>query len=136
MNKSFIIYTEKDRGLAVSYLNNVSLATPLRMEVKPFKKDRTAAQNRLMWEWLTVIGNDLGYTKDEMYEEMSDLYLPMIEMRRLNGEKREVRLTTSKLNTNEFTDFLNNIDLFAAGMGIRLPHPEDLMWEAMGIKKG
>jgi len=136
MNKSFIIHDEKGRNLALSYLNAVSLTMPLRIEIKPYKRNRSASQNKLMWLWFQIIGDDLGYTKDEVYFEMTERYLPMELKTRFNGEKCPRRLGTSDLNTKEFTDFLNDIDLFAAGMGIVLPHPEDLMWEAMGVKKG
>ena len=134
MTKYFKLSAPEDVLRAISFLKSLSLAKVWTLEIKLYRKDRSAAQNKLLWMWLTIIGNELGYTKDEIYEEMVDLYLPMIEMRRFNGEKREVRLTTSKLNTKEFTEFLSNIDLFASGMGIILPHPEDLMWEAMGVK--
>ena len=135
MNKSFKLDSENKRELAVSYLKSVSLTMPLVVEIKPYKRNRSAAQNKLMWMWFQVIGDDLGYTQDEVYNEMSELYLPMIAMRRFDGEEQQVRLTTSKLKVHEFREFLNNIDLFAAGMGIILPKPEDLMWEAMGVKR-
>jgi len=135
MNKSIKITTESERESFLSYFKALSLAKPLSVDIKLYRRNRSASQNKLMWLWLQVIGDDLGYTKDETYHEMSELYLPVITMRRFDGKKQETRLTTSKLNSKEFTDFLNNIELFAAGMGIILPHPEDLMWEAMGVNK-
>ena len=44
------------------------------------------------------------------------------------GEERNGG-TTTKLNTSEFTAFLDKVQQFAAGEGIILPNPEDLYFE-------
>ncbi len=48
--------------------------------------------------------------------------------------KREiVRLTsTTQMNVQQFTEYLNDIELDARNIGIILPHPEDLYNDALG----
>jgi hypothetical protein len=45
------------------------------------------------------------------------------------GDEYNTGTSTKKLNTAEFTAFLDKVQQFAAGEGIILPNPEDLYFE-------
>jgi hypothetical protein len=131
-----IIKTQDDKNKALNRISLLVLEKPWEIEIKPYKKNRSLAQNKLMWEWFTVIGNDIGYTEKEMYYLMTDKFLPEIEYTGLDGEIKKRRQGTSSLKVKEFTVFLEHVDRWAVSeMGIILPCPEDVYFEAMGIRK-
>lgn len=97
--------------------------------VKKVQEKRSIAQNDLMWMWMTCIQNETDTPKDEVYMYYCKKFL----MRTVKvGEKMErIYMTTSKLNTEQMTEFLNKVQADALSeLGIRLPTPQDKFWEA------
>jgi len=95
---------------------------------------RSQKQNSLYWEWVSVIGGQLGYTKDETHTILRDKFLGYNEVTTKLSVIKELRSTT-KLKVGEFKDYLEQIDIFVSEWGIVLPHPEDLYYESMGFKR-
>jgi hypothetical protein len=98
------------------------------------KLSRSQKQNSLYWEWVSVIGGQLGYTKDETHTILRDKFLGYNEVTTKLSVIKELRSTT-KLKVGEFKDYLEQIDIFVSEWGIVLPHPEDLYYESMGFKR-
>ena len=97
--------------------------------VKKVTEKRSIAQNDLMWMWLACIERETGTPKDEVYMYYCKKFL----MRTVTiGQKMErIYMTTSKLNTEQMTTFLNQLQADAeTELGIRLPTPQDRFWEA------
>ena len=119
------------------------------VEIKDYKANRSASQNALMWQWTTIIANELGESKDDVHQRHKEKYLiPILErddsefaemmeaLRELHRQglkqqaiflhKRIVDMSsTTKLNVTQFTEYLNDIEHHAASLGIMLPHPSD-----------
>lgn len=104
------------------------------VEIKANKLTRSSAQNSLYWEWMTTISNELGYTKDETHALLRDKFLGYNEYTDKKGSQIKELRSTTKLNTAEFTEYLNQIDYLMTDYGIKLPRPEDSYYLAMGIK--
>lgn len=97
--------------------------------VKKVQEKRSIAQNDLMWMWMQCIENETGTPKDEVYMYYCKKFL----MRTISmGERRErIYMTSSKLNSEQMTAFLNQIQADAAQeLGITLPTPQDKYFEA------
>ena len=97
--------------------------------VKKVTEKRSIPQNDLMWMWLACIERETGTPKDEVYM----YYCMKFLMRTVTiGQKMErIYMTTSKLNTEQMTTFLNQLQADAeTELGIRLPTPQDRFWEA------
>jgi hypothetical protein len=77
-----------------------------------------------MWAWLTCIESETGTPKEDVY-----LYYCKKFLRRtvtVGGKSEAVYETSSMLNTEEMTAFLNSIQADAAAeLGISLPSPEE-----------
>ena len=148
-----IINGERQRENALAILQNLPLEPVHEIIFRPHKKDRSASQNRLYWQWLTVIAGETGHTKDEMHEFYKGLFLTRIFTRDDNGYAEMAaaikalrgrpeyeaiaaqvkRLTsTTDASVEQFTEYLTDIEQHALKQGIALPHPEDLYMEAMG----
>ena len=97
--------------------------------IKRMSTKRSIAQNDLMWMWMQCIENATGTPKDEVYMYYCKRFL----MRTVNiGQKMErIYMTSSKLNSEQMTTFLNQIQADAASeLGITLPTPQDRFFEA------
>ena len=130
-----IIHNESDKDRAISHIKALNIDKPWSVDVKPYKKNRSLAQNKLYWKWITCIGDEIGYTSEEMHVIMADKFL-VTKFVEYDDDKIKMDKSTSRLNTKEFTEYLEYIDRWAAGeMGIVLPSPEDLIYEAMGIRR-
>jgi hypothetical protein len=130
-----IIRTQDDKNKALNRISLLVLEKPWQIDIKPYKKNRTLAQNNLMWLWLTCIGSEIGYTENEMYDIMVDKFLPD-ETIEYGGKQIKKNKSTSRLKVKEFTVFLEHVDRWAVSeMGIILPCPADIYFEAMGIRK-
>ena len=96
--------------------------------IKRASEKRSIAQNDLMWMWLTCIEREMGTPKEDVYMYYCKKFL----MKTIRvGEKLErIYNTSSKLNSEQMTDFLNKIQADAATeLGITLPRPEDRFFE-------
>ena len=98
------------------------------LSIKKEVKKRTIDQNALFWLWMECISQETGTDKNDIHD-----YYCMLFLRRtapINGDERVIISGTSKLNTAQFTDFLNKVQADAASeFGIKLPLPEDLYFE-------
>jgi hypothetical protein len=128
------ILTDKNiTASVIGYLNQQPADGTIQVEIKPYKKDRSLAQNRLLHKWITIIANDLGYTVKEMKNTFKVEFLGTD--RYMVGTRVIIEpIHTSSLKVKEFTEFLRQIEQFAAENGIRLPFPDDQYYEALGVK--
>jgi len=100
--------------------------------ITKYKKDRTKAQNALYHMWVGIISNDTGNSHDELCEIFKLKFLGSETLSAL-GFKIERPKSTTKLTTQEFTDYLDKIEVLAISIGIRLPRPDDLYHESQGL---
>jgi len=130
-----MIYLLKNETIVnecLDYIDNLHKDTVWVVEITKYKKDRSQAQSRLMWLWLGIISNDTGNSPDELHEIFKLKFLGSETLSAL-GFKIERPKSTTKLTTQEFTDYLDKIEGLAISIGIRLPRPEDLYRESMGL---
>ena len=88
------------------------------------KDSRSLQQNRLYWKWVGIIGDDLGYFKEEMHEALLNEFAPSYTYRDLKGKPQKENVRSSKMTLDQMDDYMMQVDRFAAEMGIILPRPE------------
>lgn len=96
--------------------------------IKRANEKRSIPQNDLMWMWFACIERETGTSKDDVYMYYCKKFL----MKTIQvGDKMErIYNTSSKLNVEQMTDFLNKIQQDAASeLGITLPQPQDRFFE-------
>ena len=97
--------------------------------IKRMNTKRSIAQNDLMWMWMACIERETGTSKDDIYMYYCKKFL--IKTIRVGERLERIYNTSSKLNTQQMTEFLNNIQQDAREeLGITLPRPEDRFFEA------
>ena len=109
-------------------------------ELKEHKLNRTLAQNGLYWLWVGEIKDHIylstgeRHSKDDLHDYLSSEFLPtrVIEVM---GKIKAIRSSTAKLNTKTFTNYLEQIDMYAVNnLELNLSRPQDLYFKAMGIE--
>ncbi len=96
---------------------------------------RSQQQNALYWSWVTLLGNEIGYSKTECSLLLQDRFLGRDEFTNQAGtvEVSQIR-STKKLKVKEFAEYLEKIEIFSAQeLSYQLPRPEDLYWQSMGV---
>ena len=97
-----------------------------RVTIVITKEKRTLDQNKLYWLWLSCIAKETGNDKDDLHEYFIYKYLNP-ELVQVFEKMIYKRLSTSTLDTKQFTKYLNKIQVFAnTELAIELPNPEDL----------
>ena len=92
-------------------------------------KKRTLSQNAIFWLWMSCLEIETGTNKQNAHDYYCSLFLSRNE--NINGKDVTITGGTSKLNTAQFTHFLNQVQADAASeFGIFLPTPDDLCFES------
>ena len=124
-----IANSQSIRSTLDMWLNTISNGDYV-MTVERVQKPRSNPQNRLMWVWFTCIAQAWSeatgrvFTPENVHDAYCLLYLPVTMP---NGAN--IPGSTSKLTTEEFTDFLNKVQADAeTEYGIQLPNPDDALY--------
>ena len=100
-----------------------------QITIKKVSEKRSIAQNDLLWMWMACIENETGTPKDEVYMYYCKKFL--MKTTTIGQKMERIYLTSSKLNTEQMTTFLNQIQADALQeLGITLPIPQDRFFEA------
>lgn len=92
--------------------------------VKEYKSKRSLEQNKYYWKILEIIGEDLGYYKEELHEEFIDAFSPIKTIRGLNGKPKQKRVRTSEMNVEQMSKHIERIIHFAAENSIVIPEKD------------
>ena len=123
----FKIVTEQTKKAAISYIEKLKEGKRYDVSISQHRNKRSVPQNRLYFLWLNCISAETGNEVEELHDYFKDNFLTRRVV--VFGEERNAATSTTKLNTSEFTAFLDKVQQFAAGEGIILPNPEDLYFE-------
>ncbi|MCH7312896.1 hypothetical protein [Acinetobacter sp. ANC 3882] len=154
---TFTIKDHSDITKTMSYLHtNYTQANfenkPLVVTIKSFDGDRSKAQNRLYWKWLSQWAKRQGTEKDYEHNFFKRTLLSRIYYRDDVGEYRKtydavrqlraeqhplyqqladsVAMLTSTTDASiaQFTEYLNDIHAFCLKQGCYLETPDDLIY--------
>ena len=127
-----VILTKKDGRVTLDqelpYVFSTLSNGTYTITIKKASEKRSISQNDLMWMWLQCISNETGTPKDDVYMYYCKKFL--MKTVTIGNRMERIYTTSSKLNTVEMTNFLNQIQADAqTELGITLPLPEDRFFE-------
>lgn len=127
-----VIMTKKDGRVTLDqelpYVFSTLSNGTYTITIKKASEKRSISQNDLMWMWLQCISNETGTPKDDIYMYYCKKFL--MKTVTIGNRMERIYTTSSKLNTVEMTNFLNQIQADAqTELGITLPLPEDRFFE-------
>lgn len=111
---------------ALNYLSDQE--GDFQVDIKPYKEERSLDQNGLYWMWLTIMAKHFSrpgkkITKEDMHDMMRFKFLGL-EDKVVGKTVIEGQLkSTKKLNTGEFSHYLNQIEMWCTDLGLILPVP-------------
>ena len=98
------------------------------ISIKEDKSQRTLRQNRYYWKLLEIMEfqSEVGYTQEEWHEIFRQKFLDKKKYL-LFEEEYNITASTTKLNTKEFTDYIEKIKRFASTtLQTYLPEPGEV----------
>lgn len=95
----------------------------VQVRIEKLKSKRSIQQNRYWWLAMTILGNELGYSKEETHEIMKFKFLKRERVIEKTGEILEYIESTTKLGKSDFADMVTDMVRWAASMGIIIPLP-------------
>jgi hypothetical protein len=94
--------------------------------VRKKKKSRSIQQNRYYFACLKIVGDHLGYSKEEMHDIVKMKFLKGEKVNEATGEVFEYLKSTTELTTTEFMEFMDSFIRWAAeSFSIVLPDPNE-----------
>ena len=129
----FLIKDQSFKARAIEYINKYDIY-PALIQIDKYKKNRSKAQNRLMWLWLGIIGPVHGNTQDEMHDVLLvDCGLFSIK-KSPKGVDVPIPHKTRFFNVEQMAAFLNYIKQHADLEEIKIPIPADYDFIMTGKK--
>lgn len=123
-----MIFTKSQRKEAIEFIDSV-FEQDKKVVINKHRDIRSLDQNRLYWLWLTCIQVETGNDKSDLHLFFVDKFLPY-EVKEVFGISIASQTSTTKLNTSEFRQYLDFIQVFCnSELSIDLPNPEDLRFE-------
>lgn len=127
-----VIMTKNDGRLTfdveLPYVFSLLANGKYTITIKRTNEKRSIPQNDLMWMWLTCIERETGTPKEDVYMYYCKKFL--MKTIQIGDKLEHIYNTSSKLNMEQMTEFLNKIQVDAATeLGITLPKPEDRFFE-------
>lgn len=125
----FKITSSKDRDAVKEYIDRLPEGKIYNVDITARLSKRSNDQNRLYWLWLNCLAKELGYSPDEMHAVFAHKYLGA-DYEKVCGETILIIPSTRKLDSAQFTAYLDKIKLFAINeLGVVLPDPMDKVFE-------
>jgi hypothetical protein len=132
MSQFFILRDEARRQNAIEFIRQMNIAhKPFSVEIKEYRKNRSNSQNRLLWSWYRILSKDTGHTEKELHEEFKVRFLG-VEERIVYDQRLIMPKSSADLKVEEFTRFLEGVEMVAERMGIKLPIPDDYRYAMTG----
>jgi len=111
--RTFYIQGQEQLHGMFSWMRKLDLDKPWEVLVKPYKDRRSPEANKRYWAILGQIAMETGHDKDEIHEFCKQKFLGDGAVV-LAGEKQPVARSSSKLKTDEFTHYVEQVEAWAA----------------------
>lgn len=114
------------KNVSLKIANELKEFEGKRVEIKiqKLKSTRSGQQNRYWWAIVTILANEIGYTKNEMHEILKFKFLKRSKVLESTGEVFEYLESTTKLNKSEFADMTSELIRWSAEtFNVILPLP-------------
>ena len=120
----YILIDEQRRNNAIEYIKGLDIKKPIEILIKPYKKNRSLAQNSTYHMWLADIAPEFGYKPEELHETLKVGFLGVVE-NVVDGVKLIRPKSTTELSTKEMAEYLSMVEMLAHSLNIRLRRPDD-----------
>jgi hypothetical protein len=129
MKQKFVITNKLIAERACDLIRALPEEGPHEVIIRPHKSKRSLSQNALYWVRLDVIRLHIAdstgqiYSAEDIHEFFKGRFLPT-KVVTVGGQALKIRQTTTKMDTAEFAEYMDNIEMFCADrLHLFLPVP-------------
>jgi hypothetical protein len=98
------------------------------IQLKQYRENRSANQNRYYWGVVLEYLSDTGFTKEEMHEVLKRKFNPITKTLEATGESWVVGGSTTELDTADMEEYLESVRRFAVQeLNIKIPLPNEVL---------
>lgn len=115
--KTIILRGPMQRQYLNTLLDSLNPSEVWEVGIRKHDPKRSVPQSDRYWELITRLGNVMGYSKDEMHDIARFKFLPVREIT-VDGKKCHSLKSTTKLSRKDMADYQEQLESWAAGMGI------------------
>ncbi len=139
MQDVYRVVDDRVRHNAMAAVQRLPLEPVHEVIIKPWRKKRSLAQNRLYWMWLRELRDHIEqatgqhYSDDDLHDYFREKFLDR-RVVELGGDVVQVRKSTTRLTVAQFTEYLERIERYCLtelAEPLYLTRP-DIYDEAMG----
>jgi hypothetical protein len=121
----YLVRTVEQRDAIRDLVGKLDVSKPWSITVEPWKKKRTLSQNALYFKWVSIVANETGNSQDDVHEAFKQKFCPP-RVVKIGDDERSI-YTTTKLTTQEMTDYINKVYAYVTSeLGYLLPLPEEM----------
>ena len=91
----------------------------IEISVQKLKSTRSTQQNRYYWLLVGILSSEIGYTKEECHDLIKYKFLKQEIV--IGNETEVICKSTASLSKSDFGDFISQLQIWAAELGIILP---------------
>ncbi len=140
-----MLRSDIDRQRLIGFLQGLDLSKPRKVAITEIRSKRSDAQNRLLWQWNSLIQQHLreSFGQIASAEEWHEIFVSKLcpaevhPVELPDGTRYRVgRAKTRSFTIAQMTEYLELLDAYCAEhLGLLLPHPEDLMYAIYGERR-
>jgi len=125
-----VVSRVEDKQLSIYARDSIAMALErfdgkeVSIHIKEFKKGRTGAQNRTLWNCYGPLSDHTGYTEEELHEIFKAAFIGF-DVFTLNGREYIKPKTSTRLTVKGLAKMLEKVIFTADWLGVVLPLPED-----------
>lgn len=116
MSKSFVLRDESIRARLLAYLGGLVIDAehPVEVIVRALTRPRSIPQNARYWHIINAICAHTGNNASTVHEYCKATFLG-VDRYEFRGKVMEVPRSTTELNTRQFSDYTDQVEIWAAG---------------------
>lgn len=125
----FILRNNVEREVFCEYMQSLPEDKIYDVSIKLHREKRTNPQNAWYWTIVGIVAKETQNDKESIHKFFARKFIGF-DVKEFGGEKIGIVRSTASLNTEEFSDFLSNVEAFCASeLGIILPDPSSKIYE-------
>lgn len=117
--RTYLVDSPQRAQSVAERIRGLDTRRPWELCLKPYRRLRTLNQNRRYWKLLQIASQETGNDAEDLHEFFKGKYLEPVTVS-MGNEARIVPSSTTRLKTDEFSEYVNRVESFLAGEGIWL----------------
>lgn len=127
----YIIDSKEKRAKVAQIIAHLPDFPVVSVELKPYKRNRSLAQNRTMWMWYAVLAEHCGCESEDVHEQMKVRVLG-VDKKIVSGQVLITPKSTATLDVEGMSRFMEAIQALADDLQVVLPMPDDFRYAMYG----